>query len=191
MVRLTRIYTKGGDKGKTSLGEGERVYKNSVRIEAIGQVDEANASVGWALQFCNADLSKILLHVQNDLFDIGADLCISGNTNQKLSLSLHQTAYLEKKIDFLNETLEPLTTFVLPGGTKVAAALHLARTIVRRAERHIIDLSLKSHINKEIMKYLNRLSDLLFVMARWANAQPSEQSSGILGDVLWEPGAYR
>lgn len=190
MVQLTRIYTKSGDKGKTALGNGQRVYKNCARIEAIGEVDEANAFLGWAIQFCQEDLAAILLKVQNDLFDLGADLCVPENTespsNNRLTILNSQVEYLEQTIDQLNANLPPLTSFVLPGGTQAAAALHLARTVVRRAERRVVALSLEETVNVEVMKYLNRLSDLLFVMARFVNAQKDAP-----GDVLWVPGANR
>lgn len=190
MVQLTRIYTKSGDKGKTALGNSQRVYKNCARIEAIGEVDEANAFVGWASQFCNENLTKILFRIQNDLFDLGADLCIpesiEQSANQRLTISSAQVEYLEHEIDRLNADLSPLTSFVLPGGSQAASALHMARTIVRRAERHVITLDLGETVNPEVIKYLNRLSDLLFVMARFANHQDNAP-----GDVLWVPGANR
>jgi cob(I)alamin adenosyltransferase len=190
MVQLTRIYTKSGDKGKTALGNGQRVYKNCARIEAIGDVDEANAFLGWAIQFCQEDLAAILLKIQNDLFDLGADLCVPENPNDlstsRLTISSAQVDYLEQKIDLLNADLPPLTSFVLPGGTQTAAALHLARTVVRRAERRVVALSLEETINHEVVKYLNRLSDLLFVMARFVNHQKDAP-----GDVLWVPGVNR
>ena len=189
MVQLTRIYTKSGDKGKTGLGNDERVYKNSARIEAIGEVDETNAAVGWALEFCTGSLKNLLLRIQNDLFDVGADLCVpepaETSTTHRLTVTAAQVDYLEHQIDELNARLSPLTSFVLPGGSKASAALHLARTISRRAERGIVTLSLAEKLNPEIMRYLNRLSDLLFVMARFVNAEEGQ------GDVLWVPGANR
>ena len=189
MVQLTRIYTKSGDKGKTGLGNNQKVYKNSERIEAIGEVDEANAAIGWVLQFCQIPLNNILLHIQNDLFDLGADLCIpetpDNTLSQRLTITSSQVDYLEHQIDNLNAYLSPLTSFVLPGGSKVSAALHLARTVTRRAERRAVALNLKETINPEVIRYLNRLSDLLFVMARYANLQEEE------GDILWTPGASR
>ena len=189
MVHLTRIYTKSGDKGKTGLGNNQRVYKNCERIEAIGEVDETNAAVGWALQFCEGSIQGILLSIQNDLFDLGADLCVpeafDGKPSYRLTITSSQVDYLERQIDELNANLSPLTSFVLPGGSKTSAALHLARTVSRRAERRVVSLSLKETINPEVIRYLNRLSDLLFVMARYVNAQEGQ------GDVLWIPGANR
>lgn len=189
MVQLTRIYTKSGDKGKTGLGNNARVYKNSERVEAMGEVDEANAAVGWVLQFCKVPLTDILVRIQNDLFDLGADLCVpetgGEETAYRLTITLAQVEYLEHKIDDLNAHLLPLTSFVLPGGSKTSAALHLARTVSRRAERRVVALSLKETINPDVIRYLNRLSDLLFVMARYANVQEGQ------GDVVWIPGANR
>lgn len=190
MVQLTRIYTKSGDKGKTALGNGQRVYKNCARIEAIGEVDEANAFIGSALQFSDKQLSAILFRIQNDLFDLGADLCVPENPNDRsasrLTILSSQVDYLEQKIDELNSALSPLTSFVLPGGTQAAVVFHLARTVTRRAERRVIALNLEESVNPEAIKYLNRLSDLLFVMARFVNVQQNAP-----GDILWVPGANR
>mgnify|MGYP002789910247 CR=1 FL=1 len=189
MVQLTRIYTKSGDKGKTGLGNNERVYKNSDRIEAIGEVDETNAFMGWALELCEEKLKAILLRIQNDLFDLGADLCVPETLEEasqnRLKITTEQVDYLEHQIDDLNAGLLPLTSFVLPGGSQASAALHMARTVTRRAERRVVTLSLKENINPEVVRYLNRLSDLLFVMARYVNAKMAQ------GDVLWIPGANR
>lgn len=189
MVLLTRIYTKTGDKGTTSLGNSQRVHKDCARIEAIGAVDEANACLGWAVPLCEERMAKILVRLQNDLFDVGADLCVPENTTapqHPLRVLLSQVNYLEQQIDELNATLPALTSFVLPGGTPAAAALHMARTIVRRAERRVVTLHAQEPLNLHLISYLNRLSDLLFVMARYGNAQ-----AGQGGNVLWVPGANR
>lgn len=183
MVQLTRIYTKSGDKGKTSLGTGKRVFKHDLRIEVIGAVDEVNASLGLAILDLDQDLKKILTRVQNDLFDLGADLCMPEGDGLRIIES--QVTWLEKEIDRLNEILTPLTSFILPGGSKASAYLHLARTITRRAERLCSKLLEKEpSLNIFIFQYLNRLSDLLFVMGRYGNNHGKD-------DVLWIPGAHR
>jgi cob(I)alamin adenosyltransferase len=188
MVHLTRIYTRGGDTGETSLGSGDRVSKSDARIDAIGDVDEANAVIGWARQSTKQDAEKsldaLLVRIQNDLFDLGADLCIPEETPGSLRIIASQVDFLEKKIDELNEPLEPLRSFILPGGTPGSAALHVARTVVRRAERSLIKLHHQYPINPEAIKYLNRLSDLLFVLCRHMNDKGQK-------DVLWEPGKSR
>ena len=188
MVLLTRIYTKGGDKGKTSLGDGQRIFKDHARIEAIGDVDEANAFIGLAIQHCDGDLRAVLERIQNDLFDLGADLCVKDESENagKLRIIGDQVTFLEGKIDSYNSHLPPLTSFVLPGGTTASTNFHLARTVVRRAERRVISLNHQEPLNPEILKYLNRLSDLLFVLARFSNHQDPKA-----GDVLWIPGASR
>ncbi|OJW51016.1 MAG: ATP:cob(I)alamin adenosyltransferase [Alphaproteobacteria bacterium 41-28] len=186
MVLLTRIYTKGGDKGKTSLGTGKRVLKSDPRIAAIGDVDEANASLGVARLHAADDIDRLLFHMQNDLFDIGADLCVpeDNENKERLRLHPHQVTFLEEKIDSYNKSIPPLTSFVLPGGSPLSAHLHQSRTIVRRAERTICLLNDAEPINKIIIQYINRLSDLLFVLARYDNHQKG-------GDILWVPGANR
>lgn len=184
MVQLTRIYTRGGDKGETSLGTGTRVSKSDERIQAIGDVDESNAAIGWARQFTPKEIDTLLSRIQNDLFDLGADLCIPEESSRSLRVVASQVEFLENKIDSLNKNLEPLQSFILPGGSKGAAALHLARTIVRRAERSLIKLHHIQPINAEAIKYLNRLSDLLFVLCRHVN------DNGKI-DVLWVPGKSR
>lgn len=192
MVRLTRIYTRGGDKGDTSLGDGARVAKHDLRVAAYGTVDEANATIGLArLHLRNgeaeadADADAILGRVQNDLFDLGADLCRPESATPPdpppLRVTAGQVARLEGEIDRLNADLAPLTSFVLPGGTPGAAYLHLARTVVRRAEREMTALARAEAVNPEAIRYINRLSDLLFVLARVLN-------NGGAQDVLWEPG---
>ncbi len=197
MVRLTRIYTKGGDKGETSLGSGARVAKHDPRVAAYGTVDEANATIGLArlhLGDAQGEADAILGRVQNDLFDLGADLCRpetpkSGAPSEPppppppppLRVTAGQVARLEGEIDRLNADLAPLKSFVLPGGTAGAADLHLARTVARRAEREMTALAQTEAVNPEAIRYINRLSDLLFVLARALN-------DGGAQDVLWEPG---
>lgn len=187
MVQLTRIYTKGGDKGKTSLGAGGRVLKSSPRVAAIGDVDEANACIGIARLSARTEIDRLLSHIQNDLFDLGADLCVAEDTDvaeERLRIHPHQVSFLEEKIDHYNKNLPPLKSFVLPGGSPLAASLHQARTVVRRAERTLCSLKEQESINEYIISYINRLSDLLFVLARFSNQEEE-------GDVLWVPGAHR
>ncbi len=189
MVTLTRIYTRGGDKGRTSLGDGRRVDKHDLRVQAYGTVDEANAAIGLVRLHTKRDKSTdaMLQRIQNDLFDLGADLC-TPETGRKaqgaLRVTAAQVARLEGEIDRLNARLAPLKSFVLPGGTAPSAYLHLARTVLRRAERDITRLMASEAVNPAALKYANRLSDLLFVLARHCNAR------GKL-DVLWVPGANR
>jgi len=187
MVRLTRIYTRGGDQGETSLTGGARVKKSSLRIEAIGTVDEANAIIGIARlrtvgSHAMAGPDTMLARIQNDLFDLGADLSTPAGDEGALRIAAKQVERLEHEIDSLNASLQPLDSFVLPGGTELAAALHLARTVVRRAERAAAALAEQEAVSAEALKYLNRLSDHLFVLARMANDQGRS-------DVLWRPGA--
>ena len=188
MVQLTRIYTRGGDKGLSSLGSGERLSKSHGRFHAIGTVDEANSSVGWCRQFSqneiHGSLDVLLSRVQNDLFDVGADLCMPDLSQPALRLCAAQVEALEHEIDAYNQHLQPLNSFVLPGGSSLSAALHMARTIVRRAERDVVSLNDAEETNNQVVKYLNRLSDLLFVLARFANEKGEK-------DVLWVPGANR
>jgi cob(I)alamin adenosyltransferase len=186
VVQLTRIYTKGGDKGKTSLGTGKRVLKSDLRIAAIGDVDEANAALGVVRVHAKEEIDSLLFHIQNDLFDMGADLCVPYEKEKKerLRLNAHQVLFLEEKIDSYNASLPPLQSFVLPGGTTLSAMLHQARAVVRRAERTVCSLNEQNPINEIVIHYLNRLSDLLFVLARYDNHQHK-------GDVLWVPGANR
>jgi cob(I)alamin adenosyltransferase len=188
MVRLTRIYTRTGDAGMTRLGDGARVPKSHARIAAYGTVDELNAVMGMAAR--RTDLPpadrELLRRIQNDLFDVGADLCVpmSARAGDRLRVAASQVADLEHAIDVRNRTLAPLTSFVLPGGTEAAAWLHLARVVCRRAELAVVRVleSEAGAVGDQVLPYLNRLSDLLFVMARCAND---------LGraDILWEPGA--
>jgi cob(I)alamin adenosyltransferase len=184
MVKLTRIYTRGGDKGKTSLGTGERILKSSLRMEAIGTIDEANAALGWAREMIDQSLSQLLYRIQNDLFDVGADLCMPDLSQEALRIVSSQVLWLEEQIDHFNQPLPPLNSFILPGGSRPAAALHIARTIVRRSERVIVGLHQEMPINPEVLKYVNRLSDLLFVLCRVVNDNGTK-------DVLWVPGANR
>ena len=187
MVTLSKIYTKTGDLGETGLGDGSRISKASLRISAIGAVDEANSAIGIARLDAEDDMDAVLARIQNDLFDLGADLCAPEDGRKaegRLRISGSQVERLEREIDAMNENLSPLTSFVLPGGTALAAHLHLARAITRRAEAAIVDLSAAETINPDALRYANRLSDHLFVMARTAN------DSG-MGDVLWVPGKNR
>jgi len=187
MVQLTRIYTRGGDQGETSLGDGSRVPKQSLRVAAFGTVDEANAAVGLARLHTAGDEDAMLARIQNDLFDLGADLC-TPETGRKAEGALRiipvQVTRLEHEIDAMNAGLQPLNSFVLPGGSPAAAQLHLARTIVRRAERLVAELAIAEPVNAEALKYLNRLSDHLFVLSRHVNDRGAR-------DVLWQPGAFR
>jgi cob(I)alamin adenosyltransferase len=188
MVQLTRIYTRGGDKGRTSLGDGTRVDKHHARVEAYGTVDEANAVIGLARLQVEGEVAAMLERIQNDLFDLGADLCIPPKEGeaegQALRIQDSQVERLEREIDALNAELKPLKSFVLPGGAPAAAWLHLARTVVRRAERATTSLADAEPVNPAAIRYLNRLSDHLFVLARWTNGKGS-------GDLLWKPGANR
>ena len=183
MVRLTRIYTRQGDGGDTHLGDMSRVRKTSPRVAAYGDVDELNSVIGVARQEAMpAGYDEWLARVQNDLFDMGADLCVpEGGEGERLRVVAEQVTRLERWCDQINETLQPLTSFVLPGGSSAAAALHLGRTVCRRAERSVIALADTEPINTHAVEYLNRLSDLLFILARGANAAAE-------GDVLWVPG---
>jgi cob(I)alamin adenosyltransferase len=191
MVKLTRIYTRGGDKGKTSLGDGTRVPKQSLRVEAFGTVDEANAAIGLARLHlssgADAEADAMLARIQNDLFDLGADLC-TPETGRRAAGALRivaaQVKRLETEIDAMNAELAPLNSFVLPGGTPAAAYVHLARTVTRRAERLTCALAEAEPVNPEAIKYLNRLSDHLFVLSRRVNGNGAQ-------DVLWQPGATR
>ena len=182
MVYLSRIYTRAGDGGETGLGDGARVAKDHPRVEAYGQVDELNAVLGLAAAHV-AD-PGLIRSVQNDLFDVGADLCVPGGDDGRLRVTAAQAERLEREIDRLNAGLQPLSSFVLPGGTPAAAWLHLARTVCRRAERAVVTLARSEPVNPQVVVYLNRLSDLLFVMARAAN-------DGGKADVLWVPGQSR
>ena len=193
MVKLTKIYTRGGDQGETSLGNGERTAKHSLRVEAYGTVDEINAAIGLVrMEICrsttvNPLIDIALQRIQNDLFDLGADLCTpkgKEDIDGKLRISATQVDWLEAEIDRFNDQLCPLNSFILPGGAPVASQLHLARTVTRRAERSATCLAETEIVNPEAIKFLNRLSDLLFVMSRTANKYGKD-------DVLWVPGENR
>ena len=191
MVRLTKIYTRTGDAGTTRLGDMSQTVKHDLRVEAYGDVDETNASLGLARAALGAghELDAGLARIQNDLFDLGADLCVPESEEppafEPLRMTAAQVEHLEREIDRLNERLEPLNSFILPAGTEAAARLHSARTVCRRAERKITALSASgATVNPQALKYANRLSDLLFVMARIANLDAG-------GDVLWVPGKDR
>ena len=184
MVTLSKIYTKTGDAGQTRLGDMSEVPKTSIRIDAYGIVDELNSSIGLARAH-GAGHDDMLARVQNDLFDVGADLCVpyldGEQDGARLRLQQQQVDYLEQQIDLVNKDLHPLQSFVLPGGTPGSAWLHLARTICRRAERGVWKLAEGEKVSEPVLHYLNRLSDLLFVLARSAN-------NGGDADVLWHPG---
>ena len=188
MVYLSRIYTKSGDQGETGLGDGTRVAKDHPRVEAYGAVDELNAVLGLLLAQGlgsgeHGELAAQLRAIQNDLFDVGADLCVpeTPEATGGLRIRPEQVTRLENLIDRYNEPLQPLTSFVLPGGSLASAWCHLARTVCRRAERHVVTLARHERLNPQIVIYLNRLSDLLFVLGRVCNGNGS-------GDVLWTPG---
>ena len=190
MVVLNRIYTRTGDKGDTALGDGTRVAKHALRVEAYGTVDEANAAIGLARLHSESDLDASLARIQNDMFDLGADLCRPPHEGEEraehppLRIAAAQVERLEREIDAMNEALAPLRSFVLPGGTPLAAHLHHARTVCRRAERLTVALAGAEPVGAEAVRYLNRLSDWLFVAGRVANDNGGR-------DVLWVPGANR
>lgn len=189
VVKLDKIYTRGGDAGETSLGDGSRVAKSSARVAAYGDVDEANAVLGIVRLYLSGADDAVLARIQNDLFDIGADLCVPIEEAPKyppLRVTQGQVDWLEGQIDRMNSELKPLNSFILPGGTPGSAFLHQARTVVRRAERVLVGLlaAPDEAVNRLVLVYLNRLSDLLFVMARFVNDKGA-------GDVLWVPAANR
>lgn len=184
MVRLTKIYTKTGDKGDTGLGDGSRVAKHDLRVEAYGTVDEANAVIGLARLHVDEELDGILARIQNDLFDVGADLCTPFEEHPKyppLRLAESKTLELEQEIDKYNADIPSLRSFILPAGNPAATHLHHARTVTRRAERIIVELKAEQDISQSVLEYMNRLSDLLFVLARYSNGKGKD-------DVLWVPG---
>lgn len=185
MVQLTRIYTRGGDQGRTSLGDGTRVTKDALRVAAYGNVDETNATIGLARLHAGAEVDRTLSRIQNDLFDLGADLCRPEDGSEgHLRIVEQQVEWLEQEIDRVNADLQPLSSFVLPGGTAASAFLHLARTVTRRAERSVVELAQQETVNPAALRYLNRLSDYLFVLSRAENG-------GGAKDVLWVPGKSR
>ncbi len=190
MVTLNKIYTRTGDDGDTALGNGARVAKYSARVDAYGTVDEANATIGLARRHAAGEMSDGLLRIQNDMFDLGADLCrpdMSKDADAEyapLRMTEGQVTRLEAEIDAMNAGLTPLKSFILPGGSELSAHLHLCRTVTRRAERLAVELSSSEEVNTHAIKYLNRLSDWFFVAARVANENGTD-------DVLWVPGANR
>ena len=190
MVVLNKIYTKTGDSGETALGNGTRVAKHSARVSAYGTVDEVNATVGLARQHASGDVDGALARIQNDLFDLGADFCRPDMEKDAdaeyapLRVSDAQVARLESEIDAMTAVLEPLRSFILPGGSALAAQMHLCRTVSRRAERLAVELATIESVNPAAVKYLNRLSDWFFVAGRMANNDGKD-------DVLWVPGANR
>ncbi|MGY8957359.1 MAG: cob(I)yrinic acid a,c-diamide adenosyltransferase [Alphaproteobacteria bacterium] len=193
MVQLDRIYTRGGDAGQTSLGSGDRVSKHDLRVAAYGTVDETNAALGLARLHLGDDpaTDAMLGRIQNDLFDLGADLCTpegdkraASKSEGALRIVAEQVTRLEQEIDALNDDLAPLTSFILPGGTAAAAHLHMARTIARRAERLMTELAGREDVNPHALQYINRLSDHLFVLGRHLN-------DGGRADILWTPGQNR
>jgi cob(I)alamin adenosyltransferase len=186
MVKLNKIYTRTGDSGSTGLTNGNRVSKASARVEAYGSVDETNAAIGMARLHTQGEGDAMLERIQHDLFDLGADLSlpVSAGETDTLRIQSSQVARLEREIDAMNDTLSPLSSFVLPGGSPASAHLHLARAICRRAERQIFALKEQETVNPRALQYLNRLSDHLFVLARAENTKGEK-------DVLWEPGKHR
>lgn len=185
-VRLTRIYTRGGDAGETSLGDGSRVSKLDARIGAYGATDELNSLLGVVLAGdCPPTIVAVLTRIQNELFDVGADLCVPVEVEGRLRVTQAMISHLEELCDSFNESLPELTSFVLPGGTAAAAGLHVARTSCRRAEREALVAGAEHEINPLVLVYLNRLSDLLFILSRSANALAGAD------EPLWKPGATR
>ena len=183
MVKLNKIYTRTGDSGETSLVNGMRVSKHARRPSAFGEIDEANSVIGLARLHCtnNAEADIMLARVQNDLFDLGADIATPETDRPALRITLSQVSRLESEIDTMNDSLKPLNSFILPGGSAASAWLHLARTVIRRAERHLTKLATEEVVNQAAMRYVNRLSDHLFVLARRLNNDGKT-------DILWRPG---
>jgi cob(I)alamin adenosyltransferase len=185
LVKLNKIYTRTGDGGSAGLVDGSRVSKSSLRMTAIGEVDEANAAIGVALAALDeGEVADRLRRIQNELFDLGADIATPGEVEGALRIVGSQVERLERDIDGMNAALDPLTSFILPSGSAAVSALHLARTVARRAERAAVALHEKEPLNPQLLAYLNRLSDHLFVAARFVAAREG-------GDVLWQPGATR
>ena len=184
MIRIDRVVTRGGDGGQTSLGDGTRVPKDALRVDAYGTVDEANACIGLLRLHTgdDPDADAMLARIQNDLFDVGADLCVPGEAGERLRVTDAPNIRMEAEVKAMNETLPPLTSFILPSGTPAAAHAHLARTVVRRAERLVVHLAREEEVNPAVIRLLNRLSDHLFVLGRRLNPG---------GDVQWTPGANR
>jgi len=188
VVKLNKIYTRTGDDGTTGLVDGSRLPKHAARMEAIGAVDEANSALGFAVVALSGEAQAHCERLQNDLFDLGADLATPGNdfapSDMVLRIVAEQAEWLEARIDALNSALAPLTSFILPGGSEAASRVHIARAAVRRAERAMVALAEGEPVNPAALAFVNRLSDYLFVLARAVNANGS-------GDVLWKPGANR
>jgi cob(I)alamin adenosyltransferase len=185
LVKLNKIYTKTGDAGSAGLVDGSRISKSSPRMTAIGEVDEANAAIGVAIaNLKGGELGLQLLAIQNDMFDLGADVATPGEVEGALRIEPGQVARLEVELDEMNDKLEPLSSFILPGGSVAVASLHIARSVVRRAERAAVALNEREPLNPHLLSYLNRLSDFLFVAARFVASRED-------GDVLWKPGATR
>jgi len=185
VVRLNKIYTRTGDEGTAGLVDGSRISKSSLRMTAIGEVDEANAAIGVAIAaMSEGTIRSDLVRIQNDLFDLGADVATPGEIEGALRIVASQVERLEREIDAMNADLAPLTSFILPSGSVAVSALHLARTVVRRAERATVALNEAEALNPHLLAYINRLSDHLFVAAR-------KVAAGEGGDVLWQPGASR
>jgi len=183
MVRIDRVVTRGGDQGETSLGDGARIRKDAARINAIGAVDEANAAIG-VLRVSTRDtpdIDAMLARIQNDLFDVGADVCVPGEAGERLRVTEAPVERLEAEIQAMNASLPKLTSFVLPGGSEGGARAHMARVIVRRAERDVVRMAADETVTPALLRYLNRLSDHLFVLARVLNGNGAEE-------VLWVPG---
>ena len=187
-MKLDKIYTRTGDEGKTSLGDGSRLPKFHLRVAAYGSIDEANSVIGVAnLHVKDSEVFQLLRHIQNDLFDVGADLCRPERTGAEkplLRITEEQVTWLENQIDRFNADLEPLDSFVLPGGSPASSYLHHARTVTRRAERDVVRLFADEPVNAAVLRYVNRLSDLLFVLARFLNDKGKQ-------DVRWQPGLHR
>jgi cob(I)alamin adenosyltransferase len=183
MVRIDRVITRGGDGGQTSLGDGSRVAKDDLRVEAYGAVDEANAAIGVLRTHLahDAEADEMMARMQNDLFDVGADLCVPGEAGDRLRVGDAIALRLEAEVAEMNAALPPLTSFILPGGTAAAAAAHVARTVLRRAERRVVALAHVETVNAGVIRYLNRASDHVFVLGRRLN-------EGGARDVLWVPG---
>ena len=184
MVRIDRVVTRGGDGGQTSLGDGTRVRKDSLRVETYGTLDEANAIIGVVRLHTASDADDMLARIQNDLFDVGADLCVPGQAGERLRLTEAPILRLEAEVEAMNDHMPGLTSFILPGGTPAGAHAHHARTAIRRAERLAVALAAQEEINPLVIRYLNRLSDHLFVLSRKLNDNAAS-------DVLWVPGANR
>ncbi|MDE2515302.1 MAG: cob(I)yrinic acid a,c-diamide adenosyltransferase [Rhodospirillales bacterium] len=186
MIRIDRVITRGGDGGQTSLGDGARLSKDAARIEAIGAIDETNAAIGFLRAACPeaGEARAMLARIQNDLFDVGADLAVPGTAGDRLRLTDAPCLRLEQEVAAMNEAIPPLTSFILPGGTEAAARAHLARTTARRAERALVRLMGEETLNPALLRFLNRLSDHLFVLARALNDNGAR-------DIPWQPGAGR